>query len=299
MGVGNAELIRGEMTRVASAVDHGRNAATTTPLAEVSGSAEAAARTGLVVPAFAVLDAPSLSKPGPLTRLLEKWFFREATVTKVQVMSQHFRLITLAGEDLRGVAWVPGQKVQINVGGDAVRTFTPISWDPIAGETRILVYVHGQGPGAAWAAWTQVGMTCAVFGPRRSLTLDMGAAGLTFVFGDETSFGLALAFGASLSASEAIASLFEVSSVEEAERVWRALSTDPVTFVPRTVGGGHLDTLERRTLEIVDDWEPDRFVLTGDAASIQRVRRTLRGREIVSARIRAKAYWAAGKTGLD
>jgi hypothetical protein len=34
---------------------------------------------------------------GRLTTLLTKWFFRQATVPKVEVLSEHFRLIALTG----------------------------------------------------------------------------------------------------------------------------------------------------------------------------------------------------------
>ena len=42
-----------------------------------------------------------------------------------------------------------------------------------------------------------------------------------------------------------------------------------------------------------------RFVLTGQAQSIQRISRALKAAGVGSARILAKAYWAPGKAGLD
>jgi NADPH-dependent ferric siderophore reductase len=41
------------------------------------------------------------------------------------------------------------------------------------------------------------------------------------------------------------------------------------------------------------------FVLTGKASSIQRVSRALKAAGVASSRVKAKAYWAPGKTGLD
>ncbi|MFK4445921.1 ferric-chelate reductase (NADPH) [Caballeronia udeis] len=249
----------------------------------------------------AIADEPGLKKPGRLTALLIKWLFRQATVSGVESLSEHFRLVTLAGEDLKAVAWVPGQKIQVDVGGGKNRTYTPVSWNAATGETRILAFSHGDGPGAMWASTARIGKACSFFGPRRSLDLDGLTNQRSLVFGDETAFGLALALGSNLGPSGAIASVFEVSCVEESERVWQAISAKPARFVPRASGNSdaHLDEVEAHLLKVIDEWRPDSFVLSGKASSIQRVRRVLKASGIEAARIRTKAYWAPGKTGLD
>lgn len=233
---------------------------------------------------------PSVPKPpGRLTALMMKWLFRQATVTKVETLSPHFRRITLAGEALKAIAWVPGQKIQISVEGNATRTYTPISWNAAAGETQILAFAHGDGVGAAWTSTVQVGAACAFFGPRRSLDLDGAGTARTFLFGDETAFGLALAAGAATN-------LFEVTSVAEAEQVWRACTTLPARFVARADGDAHLDAVAAETEAAIG---ADRFILSGKASSIQRVRSVLKGHAVAGTQIRSKAYWAPGKKGLD
>lgn len=244
-------------------------------------------------------DIPNPRPRGALMALLVKWFFRQATVSQVDVLSEHFQRITLAGEALRGVSWMPGQKIQVGVGGNANRSYTPICWDTAAGETRILAFSHGTGPGAAWASTVQVRAACPFFGPRPSLDLDGSRDGRSFLFGDETAFGLALALCASLGGSGAVSLLFEVSSVEESKQVWQECSTQPAHFIARAVDDAHLDEVETRTLEIIDDWDPNCFILSGKASSIQRVRRALRSRGIAATQVKTKAYWAPGKTGLD
>jgi ferric-chelate reductase (NADPH) len=235
---------------------------------------------------------------GRLTTLLTKWFFRQATVSRVEVLSEHFRLITLAGARLKDVEWAPGQKIQIAVGGGANRTYTPFSWDAVSGETRILAFSHGEGPGSVWASAARAGDGCQFSGPRRSLDLsDLGER--TFLFGDETSFGLARALGTSMGPSGNAVFLFEASSVGASEPVWRALGIQDATFVQRAEADTHLGEIEAQVLKIIDEWAPTSFVLSGKASSIQRISRLLKSRGIVSSRLRAVVYWAPGRKGLD
>ena len=237
---------------------------------------------------------------GRLTTLLTRWFLRQATASKVEVLSEHFRLITLAGAKLKDVQWAPGQKIQIVVGGGgANRTYTPLSWDAMSGETRILAFSHGEGPGSVWASTVRVGDGCQFSGPRRSLDLS-GLGERTFLFGDETSFGLARAVGTSMGPSGAAALLFEASSVGASELVSRALGIQKnVTFVQRAEADAHLSEVEAQVLKIIDEWAPTSFVLSGKSSSIQRISRLLKSRGIVSSRLRAVVYWAPGRKGLD
>ncbi len=241
---------------------------------------------------------PDRKEPGRLTALLMRWLFRQATVAKVEALSEHVRLITLAGESLKTVEWIAGQKIQIAVGGNANRTYTPISWDVRHGETRLLAFSHGDGPGSVWASTVRVGEMCQFFGPRPSLDLD-GLGELPFLFGDETSFGLAQALCAKRAPSGTGAFLFEVTSVEASEQVWHASGMPRAIFVQRAEHDAHLAEIEAQTLKILTDWAPANFVLTGKASSIQCIGKLLKKQGVTSSRLKAKAYWAPGKAGLD
>ncbi|MGC2290015.1 MAG: siderophore-interacting protein [Thermoplasmata archaeon] len=235
---------------------------------------------------------------GGLTERWTGWLFRKVTISCIEVLSERFRVITLAGAGLRDARWVPRQKIQITVERGANRTYTPFEWDSVQGETRILAFSEGQGPGAVWATKVHVGDACRFSGPRRSLDLS-GLGRSTFLFGDETSFGLALALRTTIAPSDTVALLFEVSSVEESERAWQAFGGPSVPLVRRTDADAHLTEVETQTLKILDERAPTDFILTGKASSIQRVRGLLRDRGIPSSCLRVKAYWAAGRKGLD
>jgi NADPH-dependent ferric siderophore reductase len=221
---------------------------------------------------------------------------RPARVAAVETLSPHFRLVDLESEELRNVAWTAGQKVQVSMGsGLTARTYTPMSWDANSGRTRILTFAHGNGPGSRWASGLREGDTCQFFGPRRSLDLsDLESP--VVLFGDETSFGLAAALRNSPQGAGAT-HVFEVSDVAESRPVLEAIGLGQATLIERIADDAHLAAAEAKLLRLAASGA--HFVLTGKASSIQRVSRVLKAADVVSSRVRNKAYWAHGKIGLD
>jgi NADPH-dependent ferric siderophore reductase len=219
---------------------------------------------------------------------------RPARVAAVETLSPRFRLIALEGEALKGVAWLPGQKVQVAIGsGLSSRTYTPVSWDADAGWTRLLAFLHGDGPGSRWAASLRQGDGCQFLGPRSSLDLS-GTDAPAMLFGDETSFGL----GAALQRESAAAELvFEVSDAAESRAVLTAIGLAQATVVERREGDTHLAAIGADLSRHVA--RGARFVLTGKAQSIQSVSKALKKSGVASSSVKSKAYWSPGKTGLD
>jgi ferric-chelate reductase (NADPH) len=241
-------------------------------------------------------SAPLLAPPGRVTRTLLRWLMRPARVAAVETLSPHFRLAELQGEALKDVAWTAGQKIQVSIGsGLSARTYTPISWDAGRGSTRILTFAHGEGPGSRWASGLREGDMCHFFGPRRSLDLSSLEAPVV-LFGDETSFGLAAALGESPHA-HGIIPVFEVSDVAESQAVLEAIGLGQAVLIGRSADDAHLAAAEAEMLRFAAS--AAHFVLTGKASSIQRISRALKAAGVGSSRLRTKAYWAPGKTGLD
>jgi ferric-chelate reductase (NADPH) len=229
---------------------------------------------------------------------LERRFYRSASIHRVDQPAEGYRVVTLRGGGLRDMAWAPGQKIQIAVGGGSSRTYTPFRWDPTEGETSILAYLHSDGPGSLWATRARVGQACLVFGPRPSL--DLGGLGdRPWLFGDETSMGLAVALGAAVKPPRSVVCVLEVSSISAGRDAGRAVGLSDPWFVQRREGDAHLEEVEVQMLRTLDSDPPSGFVLSGKATSIQRIRRLLRSRGVPTSRMRVKAYWAPGKAGLD
>lgn len=230
-------------------------------------------------------------EPGLITRKLLQLLMRPARVAGIETPSPRFRIVHLEGEALRNVGWMPGQKLQIAIGsGLSNRTYTPMSWDEVGGSTRLLAFLHGDGPGSRWSAGLRAGDDCHFFGPRRSLDLAVSGSPLV-LFGDETSFGLA----ASLRREATL--LFEAGDTGEAQAILARIGIGQATVLGRTAADAHLMAAETEIERHAAAGA--HFVLTGKASSIQRLIRHLRSAGVGSARISSKAYWAPGKTGLD
>lgn len=239
---------------------------------------------------------PSQTSQGPVTRMLLRWMMRPARVAAVETLSPRFRLIELEGDALKDVAWTAGQKIQVAMGaGLSARTYTPMSWDASRGRTRLLAFAHGDGPGSRWTTGLRQGDICQFFGPRRSLDLA-GLEAPVILFGDETSFGLAAALRDTLQAGGAL-HMFEANDAPESRQVLDSVSLREARLVTRSAGESHLATVETEFLRLAANGA--RFVLTGKASSIQRISRALKAAGVAPSRIKAKAYWAPGKTGLD
>lgn len=240
------------------------------------------------------MDA-TVKEPGRISRTLIRLMMRHAHVVASEAIGEGFRLITLEGPDLRGAQWTPGQKIQIAMGSAFVtRTYTPIDWDSTAGRTRILGYAHGDGPGSAWVRGVRTGDECDVFGPRASLDLSR-IEGPLALYGDETSIGLAYA-AIHAAASRPVSCHFEVEDVAASGEAMTKLGV-AATLHARRADDQHVADMEESLAAHIEAGA--RFVLTGKAGTIQRLRQRLKQHGVPSARIATKAYWAPGKTGLD
>jgi ferric-chelate reductase (NADPH) len=220
---------------------------------------------------------------------------RAARVATVEHLSAHFRRLALEGDELKSVDWTPGDQIQIAVGaGLMARTYTPISWDRDKGRTHILAFIHGEAPACRWFNASHPGDSCEFLGPRKSLGLiDLNSPAV--VFGDETCFGLAAALNGALPAG-GIRHVFEVSDVSESQAVLDTIGIR-ATLIQRAAGDAHLVAAREMVVSLAG--ADAQLVLGGKASSIQQVRKALKAIDIGSARVRSKAYWAPGKTGLD
>jgi NADPH-dependent ferric siderophore reductase len=233
---------------------------------------------------------------GRLSQALIKLLMRQASVVAAERLADRFKLITLEGEALRGVTWTPGQKIQIAMGSAFVaRTYTPIIWNASAGRTCILAFEPGHGPGSEWVRGVEAGGTCHLFGPRASLDLR-GMEGPVALFGDETSFGLAYALVQGNPGGRATC-VFEVDDVPAARQVLRQLGIDDAELIARQGDEAHLDAMEATLPRLRAAGA--RFILTGKAATVQRLRQSLKRHADPGTSVLAKAYWAPGKSGLD
>ncbi len=252
----------------------------------------------------AAMDPPIVRRPGRLTSLLLDLSTREAEVRHVEDVGAHFRLISLASDGFQNASWTPGDMVQVIVSGAALlgpwelRSYTPLAFEPSTGTTKILWYVHGNGPGSDWVASARAGTPCRLVGPRRALSLPKPQRPLVF-FGDETSFSTAIAVRETPPKYRESRFIFEVNSLEESRAVVERFGMGgAVKLIVRERDDCHVDEVEREVLDAFGSIAAANGVLTGRASSIQRLYRALRASGVPSRRVTNLPYWAPGKKGL-
>ncbi|MRT30565.1 hypothetical protein FYB76_17380 [Herbaspirillum sp. CAH-3] len=131
-------------------------------------------------------------------------------------------------------------------------------------------------------------------GPRGSL--EVNRLQQPQLFGDETCLGLAAALVQAQPHAGA-ALIFEVDDIAQTSQVLQALGLRDAMVVRRLSGDVHLAQVSEAILRAA---LPDTdFILVGRAAAIQAIKRRLNGAGVSNRSIKAKAYWAAGKRGLD
>jgi NADPH-dependent ferric siderophore reductase len=173
------------------------------------------------------------------------------------------------------------------------RTYTPTDWDPDRGSTTLVATTHGSGPGAARIASLEPGDDVQLFGPRASIDLSRVGGAPLFV-GDETSFGLALAWRTRIGRPAAYC--FEVRDPGGAHSVLSALGLTDALVVRAEPAAA---PLAAAVLAQADAAPLTHLVLTGRAESIRQVRNAIRERQNHSGELTVKAYWAENRAGLD
>ncbi|MDT5125411.1 MAG: hypothetical protein QOH54_1055 [Mycobacterium sp.] len=222
--------------------------------------------------------------------------FRAMRVTQVSDRGP-FREISMTTVASGVSSWTPGDKIQVRVpgGGLTMRTYTPIRWGNTTGDTTILVYLHGAGPGSAWAKTVAAGDAIQIVGPRRSTDLTRFTSAPIFV-GDETSVGLRVAWTAAHPNLEPVRDVFELDVNSPA--ALRALGVEPV-HVTRKETNGHLPALVEHVVAAAAEHRESPLILTGRSTTIAAIRGALKAPGHAQRMIRVRTYWDPRRTGLD
>ena len=135
------------------------------------------------------LDDPVLAAVGRPGSPLADAVLWQLTVVSVHSITDDYRRITFTGPGLEDLAFRPGQDLMMRIpdgeGGVINRRYTIRSFDATAPAVTVDMVVHGDGPGAQWAAAAAVGRELEAIGPRGKVVLDATADWHLFV-GDET-----------------------------------------------------------------------------------------------------------------
>ena len=220
----------------------------------------------------------------------------QATVVKVDQVSQQFRVIELVCHTPFETAVLPGDKISITTNGKR-RCYTPIAVE-VDTHIRLGIYLHSKGPGSAWASTVKVSDVLTLTGPRPSLDLRTVHAPC-ILFGDETAFAVARSLQRHLGTKHASRFFFEVNSLTDAQAAVTALELKNTVLIEKVLGQTHIAQLSAAMTLAFGELEARHLVLTGCAHSIQALRKTLSSTEVEYSKGLVKAYWAPSKKGLD
>lgn len=245
------------------------------------------------------------------SRLMDRLLL-PARVHAVEQWGPRLRRVTLTGPALAGLTWQPGQHVRLQVAAapaavdwlvGTLRTYSV--WDYRDQSMELIVFDHGEGPGAQWARTARPGDEVMLLKPQGTFVPDATAAYHLFA-GEETA---QVSYGPMLRALPDGATVFARLEVDSAgERVDLVRDDRPGTPPTWDLAWSHRDggsaassqsLVEAvRALTLPD--EPGVAYLAGEARTIQLVRRHLvEERGWPRRSIRTKPFWTPGRKGLD
>lgn len=219
-----------------------------------------------------------------LVKILGPIILSKSKIVSNEQLSPHFHLLTIQGRNLKK-EWIPGQKIQIQLKDDQMRSYTPCSWDSKAGVMQTLVYMHGKGPGALWARDAKAQNKVTVLGPKKSLKLEEEAKSVVF-FGDETTFGLAHAIKKNMPDIK-FHFFLEANDTDESSSILKRFGLEEALLV----SVGQLDLIGQEISKLYLEDNSKRIVLSGKQQSIVALREKLYSKNIPAASIGTKVYW--------
>jgi NADPH-dependent ferric siderophore reductase len=223
---------------------------------------------------------------------------RSGTIIDVTDITPSMRQIRVADVSLQGLTWIPGQHVGILIGSPdpVLRVYSVRHYDGQRGTIDLWVVLKELGPGSRWAQTIQVGDQVQFAGPRGSFVLVPDAPYYLFA-GEITA---AVPIHAMLEAIPAqtmvVGCLLADKPGEEVPYSGQhALPWFYRYDTPASPSSVLIDAI--RSLPLPD--EPGMAYLAGEALTCQELRRYLIDeRNWPASAIKAKPFWALGKTGL-
>jgi NADPH-dependent ferric siderophore reductase len=228
--------------------------------------------------------------PAFLANVLEPRFARRTQVVEVKQLAEQLKHVRFEGEALRGVPFKPGQEIEFRVSERAFRHYTPSAMDTARGTVDVVFYLHGKGPGSAWASALAVGQSANVLGPGGRFELQPVKRHV--FLGDETTLGLFACM-----AKDAAGHVTGAVEVEAGNEHWPSMTGLSLPAVVRR--GEHGEALlEWLRAHAGPEAGDTCFYLAGHTASIVRLRSELLALGWSRRQLLTKPYWADGKRGL-
>ncbi|WP_375492330.1 siderophore-interacting protein, partial [uncultured Jatrophihabitans sp.] len=221
----------------------------------------------------------------------------EARVVGVRDLTPRMRRVTIRADAMLGVQIKPAQDVELLLrepsGRRVKRRYTIRHVRPDTGELDLDVVLHGDGPGARWAAAAQIGDDVEFQGPRGKLELRSAAAHM--LVGDESALPAIAAICAALPPGEPATALIEITDASDELPVAAA-----VRWVHRgEAAAGGADLLLDAARDVLASSEADpaaaRGYLMGETRAMVALRALLENHGVPHESIFVKGYWNLGR----
>jgi len=220
-------------------------------------------------------------------------------VTATTALTPTMRRIRCTAPGLAGLSYLPGQDFMLAVpagGASFRRRYTIRAFDAAGPFVDIDVVLHGDGPGAAWAASVQPGERIEAIGPRGKVTVD-GTADWHLFVGDDSAVPASLAMAESLPDPDRAIVVLEVDGAEdEHEARARNGGKIPVMWLHRS--GGDPASAARLVSSLSTLSLPagrGHAYLAGEMGVVGALRAALVARGLQAEQISSKPYWRAGR----
>jgi NADPH-dependent ferric siderophore reductase len=221
-------------------------------------------------------------------------------VTDTLTITPSMRRIRCTAPGLAELSYRPGQDLMLAIPGPAAtslrRRYTIRSFDRVAPAVDIDVVLHGDGPGAAWAASVRPGGRIEAIGPRGKVTVDPAADWHLFA-GDDSAVPASLAMAESLPAPERAVVVLEVDGAADQQQAATGDGRQiPVQWLHRAGADPALaDGLVAALGTVVLPAGRGHAYLAGELRAVAQMRSTLLERGLDGEQISAKPYWRAGR----
>ena len=219
-------------------------------------------------------------------------------VVEATALTPSMRRIRFSAPGLSDLRYQPGQDLMFEVPdigtGRYRRRYTIRGADRHAGTIDVDIVLHGDGPGAAWAASASPGDRIEAIGPRGKITVDLEAAWHLFV-GDDAAVPASLAMAETL-AADAVTVVLEVDGPEDEQQATSADGAPvPIRWLHRR--GADPASAEQLVAALERQPLPDgvgHAYIAGELRVVNALAAVLRDRGMDPERISSKPYWRAG-----
>jgi NADPH-dependent ferric siderophore reductase len=182
----------------------------------------------------------------------------------------------------------------VRVSETEFRNYTVAYHDTKSGIFDIVFHIHGNGVGSDFANNLNVGYEIFISPPRGKKLYDP-SVNKQFVFGDETSLGIACSLLPLLKQNQHhFQFYFELD--EENKNVPELLEIENCTIFPKNGLFKNENQINDLPVFQIAEWQTANYILTGNVKSVQTFRKVLKSK--TKGGINSQGYWLEGKKGL-